>query len=62
MTDKAIQRPDFAIAPGPGQESAWDYPRPPALRAVSRMIEVYDGENCLGRTTGIKITGVPGNN
>ena len=25
------QRPPFAHDPGPGQESVWDYPRPPAL-------------------------------
>ncbi len=28
---KGQQRPDFADEPGPGQESVWDYPRPPAL-------------------------------
>ncbi len=33
-------RPDFAIEPGPGQESVWDYPRPPALVADSRRIVV----------------------
>ena len=25
------QRPDFAVEPGPGQESVWDYPRPPTF-------------------------------
>jgi uncharacterized protein (DUF427 family) len=28
------------IAPGPGQESVWDYPRPPRVEAVSRRIRV----------------------
>jgi uncharacterized protein (DUF427 family) len=28
------------IEPGPGQESAWDYPRPPALEDTSRHIQV----------------------
>ena len=28
------------IEPGPGQESVWDYPRPPALEDSSRHIEV----------------------
>ena len=37
-------RPDFAIEPGPGQESVWDYPRPPALRRDARLVEVRDGE------------------
>ena len=26
-------RPPFAVEPGPGQESVWDYPRPPRLAA-----------------------------
>lgn len=34
------QRPPFAIAPGPGQESVWDYPRPPLLVADAREIIV----------------------
>ena len=25
------ERPEFAIEPGPGQESVWDYPRPPTF-------------------------------
>lgn len=28
------------IEPGPGQESAWDYPRPPRLEACNRHIQV----------------------
>jgi len=31
--------------PGPGQESVWDYPRPPALVASDRLVVVrHDGE------------------
>lgn len=33
-------RPEFAVEPGPGQESVWDYPRPPELAADSRPVEV----------------------
>ena len=33
------KRPDFAITPGAGQESVWDYPRPP--RIVSDRRRVY---------------------
>jgi len=33
-------RPAFAITPGPGQESVWDYPRPPLLVADSREVVV----------------------
>ncbi len=34
------QRPAFAKQPGPGQESVWDYPRPPALVADARHITI----------------------
>ncbi len=37
------QRPPFAAAPGPGQESVWDYPRPPALVADDRRVQVLLG-------------------
>ena len=45
-------RPDFAVEPGPGQESVWDYPRPPAIRRDGRLIEVRDGEAILARSSG----------
>jgi len=32
-----------AKAPGPGQESVWDYPRPPRVEAVSRRVVVRLG-------------------
>ena len=35
------QRPSFAIPPGPGQESVWDYPRPPALVPDAREVGVW---------------------
>ena len=44
------QRPSFAEEPGPGQESVWDYPRPPAAIADSRAVEVTDAEGLLART------------
>ncbi len=44
-------RPEFAVEPEPGQESVWDYPRPPALEADPRLIEVKDGELILAHTT-----------
>jgi uncharacterized protein (DUF427 family) len=31
------------VPPGPGQESVWDYPRPPRLEAVRRQVEVIHG-------------------
>lgn len=33
------------IKPGPGQESVWDYPRPPRLEQTSKRIEiVFNGQ------------------
>ncbi len=44
------QRPDFAIEPGPGQESVWDYPRPPALVATDRQVIVRTGDAVIADT------------
>lgn len=40
-------RPDFAIEPGPGQESVWDYPRPPAIVPDNRHVLVRYGDLIL---------------
>jgi len=37
------RRPRFAAAPGPGQESVWDYPRPPRLVPDDRHVTVSAG-------------------
>ena len=37
--------------PGPGQESVWDYPRPPALRASSALVVIVLGGVEVCRTT-----------
>jgi uncharacterized protein (DUF427 family) len=39
-TNRGVQRPDFCQPPGPGQESVWDYPRPPAIITDRREIIV----------------------
>lgn len=44
------RRPEFALDPGPGQESVWDYPRPPASRRDNRLIEVCTGARVIART------------
>ena len=41
------QRPEFAIEPGPGQESVWDYPRPPAYEPDHRAVEITTGNRRL---------------
>jgi uncharacterized protein (DUF427 family) len=37
-------RPDFAVAPGPGQVSVWDFPRPPRLEREPREVRVRWGD------------------
>ena len=44
------ERPPFAQAPGPGQESVWDYPRPPEIRADERRIVVRADNVVLAET------------
>lgn len=36
--------------PGPGQESVWDYPRPPRLETCSDLIEIYFGGVRIAQT------------
>lgn len=43
-------RPVFAEAPGPGQESVWDYPRPPRLVPYAREVVVRVGDLEIART------------
>jgi uncharacterized protein (DUF427 family) len=40
-------RPPFADPVAPGQESVWDYPRPPRLQADPRRVVVCDGERVV---------------
>ena len=37
------RRPDFALAPAPGEESVWDYPRPPVLVEERRRVTINWG-------------------
>jgi uncharacterized protein (DUF427 family) len=44
------------IEPGPGQESVWDYPRPPALEPVgSRLRVVVAGVTIADTTHGLRV-------
>lgn len=38
------------VEPGPGQESVWDYPRPPRLESSAKEVVVRAGGAELGRT------------
>lgn len=44
------QRPSFANEPGAGQESVWDYPRPPAIRPDEREVVVAAGGRDIARS------------
>jgi uncharacterized protein (DUF427 family) len=44
------QRPPFAVVPGPGQESVWDYPRPPAIATDDREVVVRIGAHEIARS------------
>ncbi|MDX1645690.1 MAG: DUF427 domain-containing protein [Longimicrobiales bacterium] len=46
-----MERPPFAEAPGPEQESVWDYPRPPAMVPDARRVRVRLGDAVLADTT-----------
>ena len=45
------ERPRFAQPPGAGQESVWDYPRPPRLAPDSRRVVVRAGDIVVVDTT-----------
>ena len=41
------KRPDFATLPGAGEESVWDYPRPPAIVDDHRDLQVFAADGTL---------------
>lgn len=44
------------IEPGPGQESVWDYPRPPRLESVSERIRViFNGKTIADSTRVLRV-------
>lgn len=45
------ERPPFAEDPGEGQESVWDYPRPPRVEPDHRRVVVKAGGATLADTT-----------
>lgn len=50
MSGVMWKRPE-RIEPGPGQESVWDYPRPPALDPAEDRVRVYVGDVLLADST-----------
>lgn len=49
-TNTGDVRPAFAEPPGDGEESVWDYPRPPAIVDDTRLVEVSTASGPLART------------
>jgi uncharacterized protein (DUF427 family) len=49
---KGNKRPEFAIEPGPDQESVWDYPRPPVLVSFTQRVEVKSGLQLIACSNG----------
>jgi uncharacterized protein (DUF427 family) len=45
-----MRRP-VPLAPGPGQESVWDYPRPPRVDPSDEVVEVRLGGRVVARST-----------
>ncbi len=43
-------RPPEIVPPGPGQESVWDYPRPPRVEPVPHPVRVEFGGRTLAET------------
>ena len=44
------ERPPFAAVPGVGQESVWDYPRPPRIASDAREVVIVAGGTEIART------------
>lgn len=48
--------PAERVVPGPGQESVWDYPRPPRVEPVTEWLRVVvDGETIAETTRGLRV-------
>ncbi len=45
------KRPDFAVAPGRGQQSVWDFPRPPRIVRCDETIRVEHRSRVIARST-----------
>lgn len=44
-------RPPFADEPGPGQESVWDFPRPPRIEPVGERVRVVHAGHTIADST-----------
>jgi uncharacterized protein (DUF427 family) len=47
---------DQRIPPGPGQESVWDYPRPPRVAPTSKRVQImFKGVTIVDTTAAIRV-------
>ncbi|MEM9810090.1 MAG: DUF427 domain-containing protein [Pseudomonadota bacterium] len=54
-------RPSSIETPGPGQESVWDYPRPPEVREAEAPLKVVIGGQVIAETSrGLKVVETAG--
>ena len=55
------ERPPWADEPGPGQESVWDYPRPPRIEPVDAELRVvWKGEELARTARGVRVVETAG--
>lgn len=47
-----MTRPAWAVVPEPGQESVWDYPRPPRIEPVTATVRVEFAGVVIAESTG----------
>ncbi len=45
------ERPEFALEPAPGQESVWDYPRPPVVVDCDKTVVVEAAGRMLAKSS-----------
>ena len=56
------ERPQFAVEPGAGQESVWDYPRPPRIvRDTREVVVLWDAREIVRTRDAVRVleTGHP---
>ena len=54
LRNRSVNVPE-AVQPGPGQESAWSYPRPPRLEVTGRRLRVvFSGVTIADTTAGFR--------
>lgn len=46
-----MRKPNVIEKPRPGQESVWDYPRPPRLERTNKRLQVYFNGELIADTT-----------